>query len=156
MLRILMIALILVCINLRVDAQVKLIKLSKEESVNAMLQSLSHDLSSIGPASWLNYFENNDKFFMISDGDLKFPDFKVANEFITDTLVKTFSAIDLKFIATKFYFINNNQAVLYSAFTEELTDMDKKAIDISGYVEAFVERVNGKWKFQNLTWSLHH
>jgi hypothetical protein len=57
-----------------------------QDKVKLMTDSIASAVSNEGPTAWLNYFENTPDFFMVSDGQLVFPNIDTAKNFINNTL----------------------------------------------------------------------
>ena len=52
-----------------------------KDSVKKFAESIAKDVSGQGPMAWLQYFKNSPDFFMVSDGQLVFPNYDSAFEF---------------------------------------------------------------------------
>ena len=56
--------------------------------VQLMAETIAKNVSAEGPTAWLNGFENTPDFFMASDGQLAFPNYDSATDFINNNLTK--------------------------------------------------------------------
>jgi hypothetical protein len=125
-----------------------------KDSVRVMTDNISRDLSVRGPIVWLDYFEDSPDFFMVSDGVVVFKDFQTARKFITDTLVRTFTQIILRWDHPAIDPLTNQMATISSGFHEELKDSAGKSIFSSGYFSAVAEKTNRGWQLKNAYWSI--
>jgi hypothetical protein len=124
------------------------------DSVRMMTDNISRDLSVRGPIAWLDYFEDSPDFFMVNDGVLVFKDYQTASKFITDTLVRTFAHIILKWDHLWIDPLTNQMATISSGFHEELRDSAGKSIFSSGYFNAVTEKTSRGWQLKNVYWSI--
>jgi hypothetical protein len=125
-----------------------------KDSVKAMTDHISKDLSVRGPVAWLDYFEDGPNFYMASDGLLVFRDYQSAGKFINDTLVKTFVLIILRWDQLRIDPLSINLASVSSGFHEELKDSAGKSIFTNGYFSAVAEKTSHGWQLRNTHWSI--
>ncbi len=118
-----------------------------------MTNEVCKDLQMKGPIAWLDYFEKSDDFFMVNDGMLAFPDNQTAATFISDTLTKMISKINLTWSAVKIDILCENYAGMSAEYDETLTNESGKSQMNKGYFTATLHLQNSKWKFRNLHWS---
>ena len=131
------------------EAESSLIK----DSVRQLTASIAHDVSTKGPAAWLDHFDNAPGFFMASDGSLDFPDYAAAKRFILDTLVKNIPTITLNWTAVRIYPLSRRLAAIGADFHEVLTTADGKDMPVEGYFSGTAAFTGQGWKLLNLHWS---
>ncbi len=120
-----------------------------KDSLTAMTDRISRDLSERGPVAWLNYFEESPNFYMASDGAIAFKDYQTARTFIRDTLVKTFKQILLHWDHMRIDPLTPDLASIGSDFHEELKDLSGKSAMSDGYFSAIAEKTAGGWQLRN-------
>jgi hypothetical protein len=125
-----------------------------KDSVTQMAARISIDISTHGPAAWLNYFENSPGFFMASDGMLVFKDYKTAKTYTLDTVVKNFKKIDLSWKNLKIDPLTANYASLGADFHEDITLANGQSLSIGGYVTATAHFDGSKWRLRNMNWAI--
>jgi hypothetical protein len=130
--------------------QARLVK----DSVSQMTANIERDISSNGPAAWLNYFEDTADFFMASDGRLALKDYQSARSFINNSLVKSLPKIILHWDHIRIDPLTTRLASLGADFNEKLTDSAGKIITADGYFTAVAEQTNNGWKLRNAHWSI--
>jgi len=123
------------------------------ESVQLMTTSIAKDLSVEGPVAWLKYFENGPDFFMVSDGQLVFPNIDKADKFIKNTLVKTMPKIELRWSNIQIEAFTKNLASISAVFHEDITDSTGITTAHNGYFTAIAHQSIPGWKLHNLHWS---
>jgi hypothetical protein len=131
-------------------SEIELVK----DSVKAMTDHISKDLSVRGPVAWLDYFEDSPDFYMASDGVLVFKDYTSAGKFINDTLAKTFVRIILRWDQLRIDPLSINLASVSSGFQEELKNSAGKSIFTNGYFSAVAEKTSHSWQLRNAHWSI--
>ncbi len=132
------------------DSQNKRVK----DSISSMAINITRDISSQGPAAWLNYFEDTPDFFMVSNGELAFRDYKSAKEFILNKLVKNIPHIKLHLTNERIDALSSDLASIGADFREELTDKNGKTLNFEGYFSAIVHLTDHGWKLRNVQWSI--
>jgi hypothetical protein len=124
-----------------------------EDSVSKMASALTLDLSQIGPAAWLHYFEDSPDFFMAVDGKMAFPNYQTADHFITDTLVKAIRKINLQWQSLRINPLSPSLASMAARYHEDLFDSAGKSIQANGYFTATAVFTAQGWKLKNIHWS---
>jgi hypothetical protein len=127
-----------------------------KDSVTLMAENIERDISTKGPAAWLDYFEDGPDFFMASDGQIAFTDYPSSRKFILNTLVKAIPHINLKWKNLRVYPLANNLAVVGADFHEELTGSNGKTQNVNGYFTGTAIFKGPHWKLKNLHWSISH
>ena len=128
--------------------------LEVKKDVQKLMDMTAKDISTDGPTAWLNYFENTPDFFMVSDGQLVFPNYDSATSFIQNTLVKQIKTVELKWSDVRIDPLTDRLAVVAATWNEDLTDFAGNTITPRGYFTAVAERTSQQWKFRNAHWSL--
>src|SRR5258708_6107850 len=59
-----------------------------KDSVQILANNTAKGLATKGPIAWLDYFEDSPDFFMASDGSMTFKNYRAADVFVKDTLIK--------------------------------------------------------------------
>jgi len=93
-----------------------------KDNVQFMAVSITKDISHEGPIAWLGYFENTPDFFMVSDGQLVFPNIDSATNFINNTLIKVMPRIQLRWNNVRIDPLTINLASISAVFHEDITD----------------------------------
>jgi len=123
------------------------------DSIVLMTSSIAKDLSNEGPAAWLKYFENAPGFFMVSDGQLVFPDIETAKKFIKTTLVKIMPKIELRWSNIQIEPLTLKLASISAVYSEDITDSAGKTTLHKGYFTAIAHQSTQGWKLHNAHWS---
>ena len=124
-----------------------------KDSVLLMTASVAKDLSREGPIAWLSYFENTPDFYMVSDGQLVFPNIDSANKFIRNVLIKIMPKIELRWNNIQIDPLTNKLASLSAVYHEDITDSTGKTIAHDGYFTAVAHQSSQGWKLRNAHWS---
>jgi hypothetical protein len=124
------------------------------DSVQIMTQSIARDISRKGPAAWLKYFENTSDFFMASEGQLVFPNYDSATNFVKSILVKSISKIELRWNNIHIDPLNIKLAGISANFHENITDHEGKKIAEDGYFTGIAEQTSQGWQLRNAHWSV--
>jgi hypothetical protein len=124
-----------------------------KDNVRQLTTAIARDISTKGPAAWLDHFDNAPGFFMASDGSLDFPDYGAAKRFILDTLVKNIPKIKLNWTAVRIYPLSRRLAAIGADFHEVLTTADGKDMPVEGYFSGTAALTGQGWKLLNLHWS---
>ena len=124
------------------------------QNVRNLADSVIVDLSAKGPAAWLGYFENSPGFYMASDGQIAFPDYKAATTFVNDTLAKQFKSVHLKFNNTHITPLSAQYATVGAGFHEDMIDLSGKSMHFDGYFTATAHQSANGWKYLNMHWSV--
>ncbi len=125
-----------------------------KDSVAKLMQNISKEVSEKGPVAWLQIFENSPGFFMVSDGQLQFPDNDSAHRFISHTLIKMIPNIDLKWHNLRIDPLTNTLAAIGADFHEDITTMDQRRMPVDGYFTALAENGAKGWQLRNAHWSI--
>jgi hypothetical protein len=123
------------------------------DSVLQLMTGIAQDLSANGPAVWLNYFDDAPGFFMVSDGDLDFPDYNTAKRFVLDTLVKNIPKITLSWSMARVDPLSRHVAAIVAGFHEVLTTATGENLPVDGYFSGTAVHTAHGWKLLNLHWS---
>ena len=135
--------------NTLTDAQSQEVK----DSVMKLADMTANGISTKGPVAWLDYFEDSPGFFMANDGSLALPDYRAANSFIKNTVVKVMPKITLKWSAIRVDPLTTQIAVMAAGFHEDVTDPSGKITPYNGYFTALVHKTTKGWKFRDEHWS---
>jgi hypothetical protein len=127
---------------------------SVKDSVLLLAANTAKDISTKGPIAWLYYFEDMPDFFMASNGDMAFPDYKTADSFIRNTLVKQIPHINLKWSNIRIDPLTPQVAVIGANFHEDITDALGKVTPFDGYFTATAHQTSKGWKYRNAHWSI--
>jgi hypothetical protein len=130
--------------------QSKLVK----DSVFKLTADIATNISTKGPAAWLNYFEDTPGFFMASDGQLAFTDYPSAKAFILNTLVKSIPHIKLRWENLRIDPLTSNLAAMGADFHEDITNAAGNSLPFDGYFTATAHFNGHSWKLRNLHWSI--
>ncbi len=125
-----------------------------KDSVTQMLAHISTDVSTRGPAAWINYFENNAGFFMGSDGALAFRDYPSAKSFTLGTVVKNFKKISLSWKNLRVDPLTATYASLGADFHEDVSMANGQRLSIDGYFTATAHFDGSRWKLRNMNWAI--
>ncbi len=124
--------------------------------VQQLADSIAADITRDGPIAWLKYFEDSPEFFMASDGQLVFADHQTADKFITGTLIKNISKINLNWNSMRIDALSPEFAQIASGFHEDLTDSKGKITSFDGYFTAIAQQTPKGWMLRNAHWSIKH
>jgi len=124
--------------------------------VKQFTDSIATNVSKDGPIAWLKYFNDSPGFFMASDGQLVFPDHAAAQQFITGTLVKTISKINLRWYNLRIDALTPGLAAIGAGFHEDLTDNQGKTSPYNGYFTGVAQKRDKGWQLRDAHWSLKH
>jgi hypothetical protein len=124
-----------------------------QDSVKLMTDSIAEAVSHEGPAAWLRYFENTPTFFMVSDGQLVFPNIDTARHFINNVLVKKMPEIELRWSGVQIDALTNEFANIAAFYHEDIPDSSGKKIPHDGYFTAIAHHTSQGWKLHNAHWS---
>ncbi len=125
-----------------------------KDSVTQMAAHISIDVSTHGPAAWLNYFENAPGFFMASDGMLVFKDYPTAKSYTLNTVVKNFKKIDLNWKNLRVDPLTATYASMGADFHEDITLANGQNLSVGGYVTATAHFDGTRWKLRNMNWAI--
>jgi hypothetical protein len=123
------------------------------DSVKKFAESMAQDVSGKGPVEWLQYFKNSPDFFMASDGQLVFPNYDSASNFIKNTLPKKISKIELSWKNIRVDSLAEGLASLSADFHEDITDNTGKKIPEDGYFTSVAQYTIQGWRLCNAHWS---
>ena len=118
-----------------------------------MAETIAKNVSAEGPTAWLNGFEDAPDFFMASDGQLEFPNYDSATEFINNTLAKSISKIELQWSNMRIDPISDEFATFSATFHEDITDSKGQKLSQNGYFTATAHKTVQGWKLRNAHWS---
>jgi len=124
-----------------------------KKNVSKMVESIAKNVSDQGPVAWLFYFENAHDFFMVSDGQLKFPNKDTATNFINNTLVHNIRKIELHWSNIRIEPLTTKLASIGSIFHEDIITIDRKKISVNGYFTGIAHQTSEGWKLHNAHWS---
>jgi hypothetical protein len=123
------------------------------DSMISMYSNIARDVSSKGPAAWVNYFEDTPDFFMANDGQLVFRDYQSAKSFILNTVVKMIPHITLRWSHLRIEPLNARLASLGADFHEDQVLSNGKKLSINGYFTGIAHYDGRAWKLRNCHWS---
>ncbi len=126
---------------------------AEKDSVLRLADATAKDVSARGPIAWLDHFENSPHFFMANDGFLALPDYKTAESFVKETLVKQLRSINLHWSAIRVEALTPEFAIMAANYYEDITDNTNKTTVYKGYLTATVQHTAKGWKFLNVHWS---
>ena len=124
-----------------------------KDSVQRMVESIAADVSRQGPIAWNRWFENSPGFFMVSDGQMVFPDIDKATNFIKNVLVKNMPEIKLHWSNIRIDPVNAAFAGISAAYHEDITDPAGKTTPYDGYFTGIAHKTPEGWKIRNAHWS---
>jgi len=124
-----------------------------KDSVLQLAAITAKDVSTRGPIAWLDHFENSPHFFMANDGFLALPDYKTAESFVKETLMKQLRSINLHWSAIRVEPLTPEFAIMAANYHEDITDNNNKTTVYEGYLTATVQHTANGWKFLNMSWS---
>jgi hypothetical protein len=125
-----------------------------QDSVLLMAESIAKNISHDGPVAWPRYFEDTPEFFMASEGQLVFPNYDSAKNFINHTLVKNIRAIELHWGNIRIDPITGTAADIAATFHEDITDAAGKTSPQDGYFTGLAHQTPQGWKLKNAHWSI--
>jgi len=125
-----------------------------KDSVSKMVAHIGTDVSTHGPAAWINYFENNAGFFMSSDGALAFKDYPSAKSFTLGTVVKNFKKISLGWKNLRVDPLTATYASLGADFHEDISMANGPKQSIDGYFTATAHFDGSRWRLRNMNWAI--
>lgn len=123
------------------------------ENVKLMTDSIATTVSQQGPIAWLKYFEDTPDFFMVSDGQLVFPNIDTATYFIKNVLVNKMPKIELHWSDVRIDPLSNKLAGIAAFYHEDIPDTTGKLIPHEGYFTATARQTSLGWKLHNAHWS---
>lgn len=121
---------------------------SAEQFVSGIPLGLAED----GPIAWLRFFDEDQPFFMASDGALVFPDRDSAVVFVRQ-LARTVTALDLEWSDLQIEPLAPGLAVIATAYDETITDTAGTATTFGGYMTGIVHHASKGWRIRSLHWS---
>jgi hypothetical protein len=125
-----------------------------KDSVAQLAANISMQLSSKGPAAWMNYFENDPGFFMASNGMLAFKDYATAKTFTLDTVAKNFKKISLNWKNLKVDPLTATYASFGADFHEDIVPANGKALTADGYFTGTAHFDGARWRLRNMNWAM--
>jgi hypothetical protein len=120
--------------------------------VTEMTGSLIGELEQYGPSVWMEYFEDDEPFFMESDDRAVFPSSDSTLAYI-DVLARNYKSVELKLLDLRIDVHSRNMATIVSPYRESLVDMESDSVSFSGLLTALLVRVDDEWLIRNLHWS---
>jgi hypothetical protein len=132
--------------------QSETVKTNVQQFADSIAISVTHD----GPIAWLKYFNDSPDFFMISDGQMVFPDHEAADKFIKTSLIKIITGINLKWNNTRIDPLTPDMALIASGFHEDLTDNKGLITKFDGYFTAIAQKTTKGWRLRDAHWSIKH
>jgi hypothetical protein len=124
-----------------------------KDNVKLMTDSIAITISHEGPIAWLKYFENTPDFFMVSDGQLVFPNIDTAKYFINNILVTKMPKLELRWRDVRIDPLTKEFANVAAFYHEDIPDSGGKKIPYDGYFTAIAHRTSLGWKLHNAHWS---
>lgn len=126
-----------------------------DRDIRTFMATVAHDITHDGPTAWHRFFPTTPNFFMVSDGQLAFPDGATASKAI-DSLPQMIARIELDWSDIRVDPIGPDVASVGARFHEHQTSPAGSEVDESGYFTAIAESHEGKWQFRNAHWSTPH
>jgi hypothetical protein len=123
-----------------------------QEGVHHMADAVVQDLHNDGPVAWLRYFSHSQAFFMVSNGQLVFPNNDSADTFVHE-YAKQIIRVDLIWNGIRVDSLSPQLAVLAASYHETLISATGVQDTSSGYFTGVVEYTSTGWKFRNAHWS---
>jgi hypothetical protein len=123
------------------------------DSVKLMTDSIAITVTHEGPTAWLKYFENTPDFFMVSDGQLVFPNIDTAKYFINNVLVTKMPKLELRWSEVRIDPLTNEFANIAAFYHEDIPDSTGKKIPYDGYFTSIAHHTSQGWKLHNAHWS---
>lgn len=124
-----------------------------KDSVQLMVESIAKDISEEGPAGWLRYFENSPDFFMVSDGQMVFPNIDTAASFINHNLIRMITKIQLRWSNIRIDPLTSSLASISAGYHEDITDASGTITPHDGYFTGIAHKTSHGWKLHNAHWS---
>jgi beta-lactamase class A len=135
------------------DAAIQEPQSQSNDTVQAFMRTVAHDITQEGPAAWRRYFSDTPAFFMAVNGQLAFSSSAAVTAAIPD-LVRTIKHIELQWgDDLRVDPLSPVLAVVGTSYHEIRVSEDNQRVDENGYFTATVERKEGRWQFRNLHWS---
>jgi FlaG/FlaF family flagellin (archaellin) len=135
-----------------VTGQQAKVKTAVQQFADSIATGVTHD----GPIAWLKYFDHSPAFFMASDGQLVFPDQQAADKFITGTLVKSISKINLSWTNLRVDALTPEMGLIAAGFHEDITDSKGNTTSYNGYFTGIAQQTNKGWQLRDAHWSIKH
>lgn len=124
-----------------------------QDSVRQMAAQIAADVSRDGPIAWLRHFADTTGFFMAAEGQLMFPNYDSASEFVQTRLTKMISKIQLSWSDIRIDPLTAGLAVMGASYKEVITDSAGRVMPGSGYFTAVAQKTSHGWKLRNAHWS---
>jgi hypothetical protein len=125
-----------------------------ETEVRAFAAGVARDVTEQGPVAWNRHFSDNPAFFMVSNGQLVFPDRATATSAIQE-LRRALPHIHLEWGPDlRVDPLSADFAVVAASYHELQTRESGEQVNESGFFTATAERRSGRWQFRNAHWSV--
>ena len=123
------------------------------KDVRAFAASVADDVTRRGPAAWRTQFADTPAFFMVSDGQLVFPDSAAATRGIQQ-LTTVLARIELHWGEPMVVDpLTPTLAMMAMPYHELRVDPAGNKIDEAGYFTGLAERGPTGWKIRDAHWS---
>ncbi len=123
-----------------------------QEGVRIMTKAIVMDLHNEGPTAWLKYFSNSKQFFMVSNGQLVFPNIDSANAFVP-RFAKQIQRVDLTWNDIRIDSLTPDFGIMAASFHEVLIGASGVQDTPTGYFTGIVENTTTGWKLRDAHWS---
>jgi len=124
-----------------------------QEGVHQMAGAIVRDLHNEGPIAWLKYFSNSNQFFMVSGGQLVFPNYDTATVFV-QMFAKQMRRIELTWNDIRVDSLTPDLGIMGASFHEILINTSDVQDTSAGYFTGTVENTSTGWKLRNANWSI--
>jgi len=124
------------------------------DGVRQMAANIANDISTKGPKAWLEYFEDDPGFFMVSDGKLVFKDYASAKRIVLNTVAKKISKITLSWKNERIDPSTPAFASFGADFHEDIILSNGNKISSDGYFTATFHLTGNSWKLRNMNWGI--
>jgi hypothetical protein len=126
----------------------------QRDSVRQLMAQIAEDVSRNGPIVWLKYFMDSSAFFMVSDGQLVFPSYDSAFQFVKTKLIRVMIDIQLSWKDIRIDPLTQDLAIIAASFNERITDSSHHQMNSRGYFTALAQQTHLGWKLRDANWSL--
>lgn len=125
-----------------------------EKEVRQFADSVSRDITQLGPAAWEKHFADSPAFFMASEGKLVFPNRQAARQAIGE-LTHTIQHIELTWgDDLRVDPLTPEFAIVASSWSEVQSDKEGHQTTENGFFTGLAQHHNGQWQFRNAHWSV--
>lgn len=124
-----------------------------EGDVRAFAAELARDLGERGPAAWADWFSEDPRFFMASDGRLAFDGRDQAEAFLADFAPRVV-CLELAWSELRVEPVAPGLAMMAAEYDEVLLEGDGTRRTFRGYFTGLVERTPVGLRLRHAHWSM--